>query len=100
MTLLLIPFNKDEQIVLWLLYTVSWFVIAVVIITKKIIVEYLIKKPLPGEKGVLGDRGIGGDAYFLKTYPDSDYAIDLKFKNCIDLMYYFSKLMCYKYKYK
>ena len=73
MTLLLIPFIKDEQIVLWLLYTVSWFVIAVVIITKKIIVEYLIKKPLPGEKGVLGDRGIGGDAYFLKTYPEKSY---------------------------
>ena len=73
MTLLLIPFKKNEQIILWLLFTMSWFVIAVVIITKKIIVEYLIKKPLAGEKGALGDRGKTGNAYFLETYPDKSY---------------------------
>ena len=73
MTLLLIPFEQDEQIVLWLLYTISWFVILVIIITKKIIVEYLIKKPLPGEKGVMGDKGSIGNAYFLKSYPDKTY---------------------------
>ena len=73
MTLLLIPFEQDEQIVLWLLYTISWFVILVIIITKKIIVEYLIKKPIPGEKGVIGDKGSTGNAYFLESYPDKTY---------------------------
>lgn len=73
MTLLLIPFTKDEQIVLWLLYSISWVVIIITILTKKSIFEILTTKPLPGEKGIIGDKGAPGKAYFLKTYPEKSY---------------------------
>ena len=71
--LMFIPFYKEENIIIWLLYSISWLLVIIAIFTKKAIFESLAKKPFPGEKGILGDKGKVGNSYFLQTYQDKSY---------------------------
>ena len=68
-----IPISIEFNLIFWILYLITAFVIISIIISKKFIFNNINTDAPIGDKGIAGKFGNTGVSYNLKTYPEKCY---------------------------
>ena len=68
-----IPVSTEFNLIFWILYLISTFIIMSIIISKKFVFNNINTDAPIGDKGITGKLGNTGISYNLKTYPEKCY---------------------------